>query len=107
MHPHSRPFGLVPPSLQLVAYVFNPAMFSVITSNTSKSGSATVTFDATYSAVPKMFVGICRLTAAPGTIMQFTVTAPTANITSAGFKLSYTVGTSTSISVLSIYTMSM
>jgi hypothetical protein len=107
MQRQRRPLGLALPSLQLVAYVFNPAMFSVITSNTSKSGNATVSFVTPYVTVPKMFVGIYRLTAAPGSIMQFTVTAPNTTITVTGFKLGYTVGASTSISVLSIYTMSM
>lgn len=79
-------------------------MYSVITSATAKTGSATVSFGVTYSAAPKMFVGIFKMAASPGDIMDFTVTSGTPTTT--GFPLSYSVGASTTISLLSVYTMS-
>ena len=79
-------------------------MFSVITSTTQKNGIMTVPFSVSYSAAPKMFVGIFKMAVSPGDVLDFIV--GTGNLTTTNFGVNYTIGATTNISILSMYSVS-
>jgi hypothetical protein len=79
-------------------------MFSVITLTTQKSGTTTVPFSVSYSDTPKLFVGIFKMAATPGDVLDFMMT--TGNLTATNFRVNYTIAAATNISILSMYSLS-
>lgn len=78
--------------------------FSIISSATTKAGSSILPFTTTYTATPRLFYSIFKITSAPGDIFSFDVVL--ASATATGVTATYTVGASTSISSLSISVLS-
>lgn len=80
---------------------FHSALFTLITSGSSKTGSLTISLLSAYAnGVPKLLLGTYRIDCAAGTILDYNmvVSAKTAS----SFGISYTVGASTVINVLKI-----
>lgn len=75
----------------------------ITTSTTNKTSSSTVSFGVTYSTIPKMFVAIFKFAAQPTTNLDFDVSS--GSLTSTGFTLGSRIGATTTVSLLSIYTM--